>query len=191
MEPISSLRRSYVYIDVPNVSRRDDQRKRIPLNLEALLADICEYGADGTSIENLHIYTQDSDKMKGSYDSQARALAEDGIESSLTISPRRKDVDQLIVDDLWRQSTRHIQGGRNPERRVRHIIASGDGGFIRTVESMRESLEGMGLQMQVLIYSWRASCSNGWRNPAYQIRYLDSIPGILLPERSIPAEPPT
>jgi hypothetical protein len=95
-----------------------------------------------------------------------------------------KDIDAWIMSDVWK-SVVHMehrvamaQEAYAVPMRMRHVLVSGDGGYLRTYRDIKR-VYGDDLSLELIVFSWRSSLSDVLQRYADKVLYLDDIPRLI------------
>lgn len=172
-----------VFIDVPNIVI--DRRVPYILDWHKLIAHIGQWAIGPATLHRANAYLihplAPESPIGTSFLDALQVLGAQHLkikEVTLGTKPseRSKDVDTLIVNDIWR-SFAHFS--RQGARQVRHVLMSGDRDFARTYMHARAEYPDM--RIQLIICSWSSNCSPAYaRMEGTDILFLDDIPGLVL-----------
>jgi hypothetical protein len=97
---------------------------------------------------------------------------------------REKDIDSLIINDMWHTTVRVEQETiRTHDKllypfRIRHVLVSGDGGFVRAFEAIK-SVYGDHAELELVVYSWERALSYKLSRAAHRFYNLEAVEGFL------------
>lgn len=92
-----------------------------------------------------------------------------------------KDVDSWIVNDIWSTVVWHQQRLIHTEQKLsfplkmRHVLVSGDGGYLRAYQSLARVYGPDELELQLIVCSWRDSLSRELLEYADTVILLDDL----------------
>lgn len=175
---------SSIFIDIPNVaSPGTGRRKRLVWS--ALAKTMLDNGdLQETKLGHIAAYSQyrqEALQVARIFGTIFRTRYSTFVQAVTRVD---KDIDSLIMNDIWQSVVTHQQstiarlGSLQFPLQVRHIIASGDAGYLRAYEGLR-SVYKESLECELIVYSWRGSLSHEYARAANQIHYLDDIPGFV------------
>jgi hypothetical protein len=85
-----------------------------------------------------------------------------------------KDIDSWIMSDIWKAVIQTFERPHVGKRRLRCILLSGDGGYLYGLNTIIEKF-GAELEIELIVYSWKASLHNRYLEQAAKIEYLDDV----------------
>lgn len=176
---------SSVFIDMPNaniIGKGEYHR----INWERLVAHINQHELEGT----YPVHAGGYDTLNGEVEKAVRWLSTvrrkfNGLGFEV-FARTAQDIDSWIINDIWMSiaKTQERQITRDEvltfPLQMRHVIVSGDGGYLRAYRSLRETY-GFNLELELVVYSWRTKLHQDYKSFASKIVYLDSIPDLILP----------
>ncbi|MDO8623796.1 MAG: hypothetical protein Q7R54_00340 [bacterium] len=178
---------SAIFVDVPNVELgglKSPELTRRRLNWRVLGEAILQEDIPGTLLERVGAYA----KTYGDAQSIAHWLERISLtfgQAGFSIIPRYgKDVDSWIMNDIWESVVAHEQKSILNERlwyplQIRHILVSGDGGYLRTYKSLWKTF-GDHLELELVVYAWRNGLNDELEAFATKVHCLDEMAGFEL-----------
>ncbi|MBP7741181.1 MAG: hypothetical protein KA104_00625 [Candidatus Pacebacteria bacterium] len=176
---------SAIFVDIPNVaSSRVDGRKRRIVWSALAKAILDNNDLQDTNIRYTAVYSQykrEADVVASLIGPVMRTRLPTYVEA---VTRTDKDIDSLIMNDIWQSVVGHqqstiVRSGRLQfPLQIRHILVSGDAGYLRAYKGLAQ-VYGDYLQRELIVYSWRDSLNHEFATVANQIHFLDDIPGLV------------
>ena len=172
-----------VFIDVPNIRTGEDGSRII--NWSSLAQEIAPHFQDTTLVyAGAYVTTRQKwHNMGGWISRMQQTLKGCGYETAMRYG---SDIDSWIINDMWKSIFRYQQhliaeeGKLSFPLRMRYVLISGDRGYLRFFDSINEELTREGVELELIVYSWRDSLSEALTRYAHEIYYLDDIADILV-----------
>lgn len=173
---------SAIYIDMPNVERRGDERLHIrwPRLFEEIEKELA-----GTKLIHAGAYSgvwsSPSERQAHYLDSLGKEFGRQGFEFH---TREAKDIDSWIVNDLWMSVARTQELTIREKEvliyplRLKHILVSGDGGYLRAYRSLKKVYE-QDLEIEVVVFAWRNGVNQAFHELPARIVYLDDIDELI------------
>ena len=174
---------SAVFIDVPNVANKI-ANWRTGLKWERLSQAIAASEAlVGTHLMLANAYVTKWDDREPLLDWKRGAFKTFGGTAFNMVVRHIDDVDSMIIEDMWsavaqREQESIREGILSYPIRMRFILVSGDGDYMRTIEKMKETY-GENLELELIVYSWNSKLAQVLVDGANRVYPLDNVPNFV------------
>lgn len=177
---------SAIFVDMPNVIMGGEQQIRKVIVWRALMKAILNNNdLSGTDVRHAAVYSRNKFEANEAVMSFKRVLETYQEKAYVQAAVQEaKDTDSLTISDMWESVIEYQQsliarsGRLQFPLQVRHILVSGDGGYLRAYQGLSR-VYGECLQRELIIYSWRASLNRRLARVANKVYFLDDIPGLV------------
>lgn len=172
---------SAVFIDMPNIDYLNHDHH--PVNWALLVEQIDRDDIEGTIPVHAGAYASvhsDSNALAGMLTRLKRQFYKLGFDVE---SRQGKDIDSWIINDIWMSVGKTQQAIIERDEvlhlpfRMRHILVSGDGGYMRAYRSLAQTYE-EDLEIELVVYSWRNQLHRDLEARASKVVYLDDLEGF-------------
>ena len=169
---------SAVFIDVPNI--RTQQGHAIPILWGRLIQTIDREELRGTFPVHMGAYagvTTEAEQVSTWFTGLKSSLLKLGVNA---YGRADKDIDSWIINDIWlsvmKTQIRAIEKTNKLSFPfiMRHVLVSGDGGYLRAYDSLLETM-GECVEIDLVVYSWNRSLHPQLRDRASHVVYLDDL----------------
>lgn len=172
-----------IFVDMPNVSYKQATMQKI--SWRTLLRHVRTREFGETPVIHGGLYAiKGREAEAGSERRHLDAQFErDQYELHVRIA---KDIDSWIVNDIWMSVAKAQERVIEKNQalvyplRMRHVLVSGDVGYLRAYRSLLD-VYGPNLEIELTVYTWESNMSNELARFANRVRFLDNIPGLIIP----------
>lgn len=172
---------SAVFIDMPNVRPKEGK-----INWNVLAQHIQKNELVGTLPIHLGAYASYYGQSVATLNSfnQLRLIIKDagfGVYERIG-----KDIDSWIMNDIWMSINRvqieliAEQGCLTLPLSIKHILLSGDGGYLRSYHSLYDTF-GNDIDIELVVYSWKDLLHGDLEKYASKVVYLDDLDLVKKP----------
>jgi hypothetical protein len=168
-----------VFIDVPNIASHIAHWKT-GLKWERLSQAIAASEVlIGTHLMCANAYVSTWDDREPLLDWKRGAFKTFGGTAFEMVVRHMDDIDSMIIEDMWQAVAQREQqsirdGVISYPIRMRFILVSGDGDYMRTINKMRQAY-GENLELELIVYSWNEKLSECLMLGANTVVPLDKV----------------
>lgn len=181
---------SAIFVDIPNVAFPGIDRKRRRIVWTALAKAILDNNdLQDTAMRYMAVYSQNKRDAEIAASLVGPVMRTRSHTYVQAVTRTDKDIDSLMMNDIWQSVVQHQQssiarsGRLQFPLKVRHILVSGDAGYLRAYRGL-DKVYGENLERELIVYSWRDRLSHEFASVANRIHFLDDIPGLVRSEES-------